>query len=239
MNSNQYPEKTSEGVPIVYMGFWRSLSEPELPIVRASIYDNTEIVTALRNLQMICEKGKNVAASYELYRGLSQCRCCGKMNGCGEYRMRTFEKVYVWPSGLMHYLEDHNIEPPEELRELTEVFEVKWKLKRENAKMEVFPFNSYSNDPEIIEIWNRHRPRGLMWNSVNAQISSATELRLIARQAGVEEPVFDIVMTVAPEDLAEIVEARKYSIAADEYKERKNASRERDIRSIMKEIFGG
>lgn len=238
MNSNQYPAVTGEGVPIVYFGFWNSPSEPELPVVHASIYDNTEIAASLRNLQMICENGKNVAASYELYRGLSLCRCCKKVNGCGEYRMETFEKVYVWPSGLMHYLEEHNIEPPEELRELTEIFEVKWKLKRENPKMNIFPFNTGSNEDEIIEIWNRHRPRGLMWNNVHAQIRSASELRLIAQQAGVVEPVFDIVMTVPPEDLANVVKEQKYSMAEEEYEERKQASREREIRLIVKEMFG-
>ena len=238
MNSNQYPAVDKKGVPIVYFGFWNSPSEPELPVVRASIYDNTEIVASLLNLQMICEKGKNDAASHERYRGFSICRCCGHANGSGEYRMETFEKVYVWPSGLIHYLEEHNIEPPEELRELTEIFEVKWKLLRENPKMNIFPFNTASNEDEIIEIWNRHRPRGLMWNSVHAQIRSDTELRLIAQQAGVVEPVFDIVLTVPPEDLANLVKEQKYSMAEEEYEERKQASREREIRLIVKEMFG-
>ena len=44
------------------------------------------------------------------YRGPSRCRFCDKHNGSREFT----DGVYIWPSGLEHYLAKHGVKPPQE-----------------------------------------------------------------------------------------------------------------------------
>lgn len=46
----------------------------------------------------------------ERYRGFSMCRICGCMNGSSELTDGT----YLWPSGLTHYVEEHDLKPPQD-----------------------------------------------------------------------------------------------------------------------------
>ncbi|WP_222426666.1 hypothetical protein [Amycolatopsis rhizosphaerae] len=41
--------------------------------------------------------------------GLSPCRMCGRANGA----LELSDGVYVWPEGLKHYVEDHDVRLPE------------------------------------------------------------------------------------------------------------------------------
>ena len=47
------------------------------------------------------------------YRGWSNCRICGCMNGTEDYERAGF----VWPSGYLHYITQHDIRPPQHLIE--------------------------------------------------------------------------------------------------------------------------
>jgi hypothetical protein len=49
----------------------------------------------------------------EHYRGSSTCRCCGESNGYREFRIED----WCWPEGLMHYVKEHNVEPPEDFKQ--------------------------------------------------------------------------------------------------------------------------
>ncbi|MET0980263.1 MAG: hypothetical protein ABWX90_03345 [Candidatus Saccharimonadales bacterium] len=226
--------------PINYIGFWRSHSEPELPTPVASIYDNSVVIARLRDLQAQCEKWQSDYANEQKYRGISICRICNHGTGCSEYFIKQGDKFYCWPSGLIHYLEVHSIEPPQALREMLQYHELKWKITRENPKMELFPFNVHSNESSIVEIWNTHRPRGISWCNVSAQVQSTTQIRLIVRAAADigTEVVYDEILTLLEEELADIVYMRKYEMAEHEYKERKVARREHEIKAILKEMFG-
>lgn len=42
------------------------------------------------------------------YRGYSSCRICNERLGSHEFK----DEIYVWPEGLDHYIEDHNIMLP-------------------------------------------------------------------------------------------------------------------------------
>ena len=44
------------------------------------------------------------------YRGLSECRFCGQMNGSAEMT----DGVYCWPEGLAHYVHEHEVRLPDE-----------------------------------------------------------------------------------------------------------------------------
>ena len=45
-----------------------------------------------------------------VFMGLSVCRLCGAANGFGEYTDGT----YIWPSGLGHYVDEHDVRLPDE-----------------------------------------------------------------------------------------------------------------------------
>jgi len=62
------------------------------------------------------EKERTLVISYleagtisERYRGLAHCRVCGVMNGSQDLTDGT----WIWPSGLAHYLREHEIRPPQ------------------------------------------------------------------------------------------------------------------------------
>lgn len=46
------------------------------------------------------------------YRGMSMCRLCpgDKWNGSSDLH----DDVYLWPDGFAHYLEEHDVKPPQE-----------------------------------------------------------------------------------------------------------------------------
>lgn len=43
------------------------------------------------------------------YMGYSPCRICGRENGA----LELSDGTYVWPEGLVHYLADHGVRPPD------------------------------------------------------------------------------------------------------------------------------
>lgn len=47
---------------------------------------------------------------YEAYLGYSRCRICQRENGC----LDLHDGVYVWPDGLVHYVRDHSVKPPDD-----------------------------------------------------------------------------------------------------------------------------
>ena len=55
--------------------------------------------------------------------GYSPCRVCGDDNGS----LELSDGVYVWPEGLVHYLSEHAVRPPdvfvEHVLSMTEAFE--------------------------------------------------------------------------------------------------------------------
>lgn len=44
---------------------------------------------------------------------MSLCRICGRLNGCSEFTLGEWQ----WPSGLRHYVEQHNVKPSDEFIE--------------------------------------------------------------------------------------------------------------------------
>lgn len=44
------------------------------------------------------------------YKGSSVCRLCGIRNGSSE----MYDSRFLWPNGFIHYVEDHNVKPPQD-----------------------------------------------------------------------------------------------------------------------------
>lgn len=53
------------------------------------------------------------AAAVRTYRGASTCRVCHKVNGSREFETSGA----IWPSGLRHYIEVHNVMPSREFQQ--------------------------------------------------------------------------------------------------------------------------
>lgn len=58
------------------------------------------------------EENKLPNSSYEHYRGFSECRVCHyQYNGAKEYKFVSGGVTYRYPEGLMHYYQQHNVQP--------------------------------------------------------------------------------------------------------------------------------
>ena len=86
-------------------GFWKSSSEPNLPMPEAHLEPTQSQVGFLRDLDQIEKKAEATA-----YRGWSTCRICKSHNGDETFRYKGWE----WPSGYRHYIVVHNVWPSRE-----------------------------------------------------------------------------------------------------------------------------
>lgn len=93
----------SVGVVLRLIGYWRNDQHPEYPDPHDLVDEGWD------------EGDRFVVASYLMagtylrhFMGLSPCRFCGQHNGASEYT----DGVLVWPEGLFHYIEDHNVRLP-------------------------------------------------------------------------------------------------------------------------------
>lgn len=88
----------------IEVGFWRdeesSTENLPFPIKRKNKRD----IDFLALLKEVESKAKKLR-----WRGFSKCRLCGQINGSISYVYNGFE----WPSGLRHYVEEHNIDLPD------------------------------------------------------------------------------------------------------------------------------
>lgn len=103
------------------IGYWRNAKHPEYP-------DPHDLVDAAWD-----EDERHVTGSYLAsgtvawaFMGYSPCRFCGENNGDLEYT----DGVYVWPSGLAHYIDEHHVRLPQAIVDhasdrLTEVEKVR------------------------------------------------------------------------------------------------------------------
>ena len=95
-----------------YVGFWKNnqaTCENKMPWDKTPVWTNIPIAnSATENqdhlIELLLEKQKH--ASIQQYLGYSNCRICNAPNGSSEYSADGF----VWPSGYVHYLKDHNVE---------------------------------------------------------------------------------------------------------------------------------
>ena len=86
-------------------GYWYSKFTPQypMPVARAEPWEGqAEFLVKLAK--------KEARAGKTQYRGMSTCRCCKQFNGSSEYHTDK----WAWPSGLRHYIEEHNVKPSDD-----------------------------------------------------------------------------------------------------------------------------
>lgn len=85
---------------------WRSDEHPELPDPNDFVdpaWDRTEHLLVAQYFRL--------GTLARAYMGVSPCRICGALNGSSEYTDGRF----LWPEGLAHYIEEHNVRLPHEV----------------------------------------------------------------------------------------------------------------------------
>ena len=100
---------------LIPVGYWHSDREPELPMP-----DSNEFVEHEEEIVQYLKNGREINA----YRGSSPCRLCDKRNNGSREQS---DGTYIWPNGLAHYVEDHNIRLPDKFVEYLRMINFKHK----------------------------------------------------------------------------------------------------------------
>lgn len=103
-----------------HFGFWWSSSEPHLPVPEDN-YINPDIAQAL--LKQLREVQTSNYCGNVAYRDFSRCRICDALNGSSTIVCKMGHCIYAWPIGLSHYLEVHNIKPPQLMLEMLSAYD--------------------------------------------------------------------------------------------------------------------
>jgi hypothetical protein len=74
----------------------------------------TETAVNEKFLQKLLEVQTAPSCKKEDYFGFSGCRLCHKANGGTEYSVTNNGQTFTFPSGLIHYYEEHNVQPSKE-----------------------------------------------------------------------------------------------------------------------------
>jgi hypothetical protein len=89
------------------IGYWLGPEAPGWPDVRTFV--DPSLDSALRDRTVAYLRGGSVFVAAA---GTSLCRICGQINGSAEL---TDGVRFVWPEGLAHYVEAHNVRLPAEV----------------------------------------------------------------------------------------------------------------------------
>lgn len=88
------------------IGYWYEEDRPNLPDPAWFTDDNYPEQEKKKVIDYL-KKGKQIT----LYRGWSNCRICGEKTPGGS---DDTDGLYIFPSGLVHYVEKHNLHLPDE-----------------------------------------------------------------------------------------------------------------------------
>lgn len=93
---NRYEIKRREG-------FWKSKTQPHLPVVRLRKKPWRNVRVFLTRLREV----ESQLAKKHHFKGFSSRRICNDNNGSVTYE----HGGWLWPSGFAHYVERHNVRP--------------------------------------------------------------------------------------------------------------------------------
>lgn len=94
-----------------FVGYWKTSYLPKLPMPVAQDKKWLGQDIFIKKLEVVQKR-----AMVKKYKGFSSCRICKIPNGTNEY----YYKDWVWPSGYIHYLKDHNVRLPIKFKDFIE-----------------------------------------------------------------------------------------------------------------------
>jgi len=102
---DEHPDSPVEARGMRAIGYWYNKHQADLPDPHNFVDPNWDQIERNAIIQHLNE-GRVVAR----WRGWSSCRFCGQRNGS----CCLSDGTYVWPQGFAHYLEAHDVKPPDE-----------------------------------------------------------------------------------------------------------------------------
>ena len=101
-----------------YKPFDDSCAAYPFPRARKNAWEDAAVF--IIKLQRMQESAHVVA-----YKGISNCRLCKKMNGSTEFVVEGKDYIWKWPSGLLHYVQVHNVKPSRDFRKFVEDYDTR------------------------------------------------------------------------------------------------------------------
>jgi hypothetical protein len=89
------------------IGYWLGREDPDWPDVRSFVDQSLDSTQRDRAVAYLRSGTVFIASA-----GISHCRICGQANGSVEL---TDGVRFIWPDGLAHYIETHNVRLPAEI----------------------------------------------------------------------------------------------------------------------------
>lgn len=136
------------------IGYWYNDYEQDLP----SPKDFIDATWNKKERQAVVEY-LNKAKEHESWRWCFNCKFCGKENGS----RNLTDGTYVFPEGFAHYIEEHNIKPPQEF---IDHVQMKTDLKNLYEMVEKHPLNiesSYTEEHDgLIIFYNKNDKMTMM-----------------------------------------------------------------------------
>lgn len=87
------------------VSFLETIASPSpYPDVRTMVHSEWDLIERARVIRYL-KRGAPCAS----WMGYSTCRLCGRSNGHRDFT----DGVYLWPEGFAHYLEVHDVKPPD------------------------------------------------------------------------------------------------------------------------------
>ena len=130
------------------IGYWKNEGATNLPSpdIFVGVYTNSELKSKIINYL-------NKGNTYVSWRGLSNCRfSCGTDSSKMGFRCFT-DNIWVWPEGLSHYIDKHNVILPNEFIE--HMAENSWTIPNINVEYTGREMYSY-------EFWYNYTKKHIM-----------------------------------------------------------------------------
>lgn len=101
------PNSIDGRIPI---GYWQDDGPGSVQNSVAENWDSDERIMVMNYLKLANDESNEQVKELQAWRGLSFCRLCEEANG----NSCVGDSHYNWPQGYIHYIEKHNVKPPQE-----------------------------------------------------------------------------------------------------------------------------
>lgn len=163
------------------VGFWNTHKDdyPELPLPLA----REKPWKGRRDFLALLSGVENLIKGHQLgrinrYRGFSSCRCCGKANGSQEYTYNGFQ----WPEGFRHYIEEHNVKPPQDFIDFILSGHYSEKIKSAMTILAPADFDKVKK-PKVDDLFNAHTRYQSRIMQAAHYTTSVTDYKRLFREA--------------------------------------------------------
>lgn len=107
--TDNYPLTVLDRTHLVEGYWYRNSSDKIYPMPKSCNHQVEQ--QFLKKLKEIMKRNERKIL---ICKGFDYCRLCNKMNGASEYSFKKDGITFTFPIDLLHYYEDHNVQPSDE-----------------------------------------------------------------------------------------------------------------------------